>query len=65
MYHAWEKLRMCIKFLLEHLKGRDHLGDLLKQISEKWGVRMWTVFSWFRTGSMAGFHKYGDELGVL
>jgi len=28
MWHGWERLEMHTIFLLEYLKGRDHLEDL-------------------------------------
>jgi hypothetical protein len=28
MYHTWGILEMHTEFLLESLKGRDHLGDI-------------------------------------
>jgi hypothetical protein len=47
---------MNTKFLLESLKGKDHLRDLgvgsgiiLKCILEKLGGRVWTVFLFFGT----------------
>jgi hypothetical protein len=52
---------MCTKFLLESLKGRDHLEDtgvdgrrILKWISRKWGFKVWLGFIWFKTGTSGG-----------
>jgi hypothetical protein len=43
MYHFWEKGKMDIKFLLEHLKEWTTWESCLKQTLDKGGVRMQTV----------------------
>jgi len=41
-----------------NLKVRDHLGEvgvdgriIFKRLLRKWGVRVWTTFSWLRIGT--------------
>jgi hypothetical protein len=52
MLYAWEKWEMHTIFLLESLKGRDHLENLvvdgriiLEWILRKQGGKVWTRFT--------------------
>lgn len=50
-----------VQILLENLKDRDHLENLLvdwillKWILNKQGVRVWTELIWFRNGTGVAF----------
>jgi hypothetical protein len=52
---------MCINFVLENLKGRDHPVDLgvdgriiLKWILEEEGGVLWRTLIWLRIGNSGG-----------
>jgi hypothetical protein len=56
-----KRLDIFATFLLENLKGREHLRDLgadgrktLKWIINKYGMGVWTGFKWLRIGSSGG-----------
>jgi hypothetical protein len=60
---------MSIKCWSKYLKGRDHLEDLgiegriiLKWILKKYDVNVWTGFSWFRIGSVAGCCEHNNKI---
>jgi len=59
-WHSWKKLKRHTYFLLETLKGRDHLEDpsidgmMLKCIVKKYNKKVWTGFIWPRTGTGGG-----------
>jgi hypothetical protein len=62
MQHASERWEMHTKFLLENLKGRDHMEDLgidrriiLEWILKKQVGRVWNEFIWLRTGTSDRF----------
>jgi hypothetical protein len=57
------------EFESEILNRRSHLGNLainwrlvLKQISNKQGVRVWNGFNWLGTGFSAGSCELGNEV---
>jgi hypothetical protein len=48
-------------FLLENMKGRDHVEDrgvdgriIFEWTLGKWGARVWTGFIWLRIGTSDG-----------
>jgi hypothetical protein len=54
-------MRNVTKLYSKDLKGKDHSEDLredgriiLKRISKRQGVRMWTGFIWLRIGTCGG-----------
>jgi len=51
----------CVQGLGGNLRGRGHLGDIdvdgtiiLRWISRKWNLGVWTGSSWLRIGTVGG-----------
>jgi hypothetical protein len=44
-------MRNAYRILIGKPEGTEDRSALLKWIMEKWGLRMWSAFTWLRTGT--------------
>jgi hypothetical protein len=71
MYLVWGERRGVYRILVGKLRERDHLGEpgvggriVLRWISRKWNVGVWTGSSWLRVGQVAGTCKCSNKPSV-
>jgi hypothetical protein len=65
MYHPWKSLKMHIKFLLEHLRGKDCLQNLgidgRSLLFKKFGRTVWIGFVQTSYRLVAASYKHDNK----